>query len=385
MIQELQGGISVIEGVRVAGIHCGIKKDKKKDLALILFPENTKCVGFFTKNSVVSAAVQVSSYYLKKTLFKRLIIINSGCANTGLGIEGRRDVYRVIKEASKLTGINKELILMASTGEIGIPLPVELIIAGLKDALGKLGAGEDKDREAAEAIMTTDSYPKFFAVGLKLNDKEVKIGGIGKGAGMIHPKLGTTLLFFSTDAKIPYLTFKRIIKEAIEVTFNKMSVDFSCSTNDTLLFLSTSKVPIGKEFIELFRAGVINIFSKFVEFIVRDGEGASLKVLELKVKGKRAEEMAENIGKNILFKASCIGKRLSVGRLLAAIGDNKIHPKNISVNVNDRLVIDKGLILVPYVPLEGEKIKIQINTGVGREITHISSVLSPKYLELNKT
>lgn len=395
MIEEIEGGISVVKGVKAGGIFCGIKEGEKKDLAAILFPYPCKCVALFTKNYIKSASIEVAKNYLKKTYFKQVIIITSGCAITGLGTAEKLKVYRITKEIAKLLKIPPYYVLPASTGEIGIPLPLEPIIAGLKKLLFTLRDDIKGTEEAAEAITTTDSYTKLGAIKLYLpQNKEVRIGGIGKGAGMIFPSFATTLLFFATNVAIPYLTFKRIIKEAAEETFNRISVDACRSPNDTLYFLTTATIPLEKKDYPLLKEGILYLFSKFAKSIVADGEGASARIIEVRVKAKQGENIARSVANNLLVKVSCAGNRLSVGRILAAIGATegiRINLKKLRVKLNNELVIEKGQIIKPFqlLPLNFEHnkeviIEILIDNKE-KEVVYRSAALAPKYLEINMT
>ena len=322
-MKTVKGGVCAPKGFLAAGIDCGIRKNGKKDLALIVSQKEAAAAGVFTKNLVKGAPIIVSQKHLKSG-YARAIIANSGNANTcnDNGLEIAEGMCELVE---KLTDIPSNNVLVASTGVIGQKLSLAPIENGMPDLIDSLGQNSD---DAATAIMTTDTYKKEAAVEMILDGKTVRIGAIAKGSGMIHPDMATMLVFVTTDAVISPALLQKALLFAIEDSFHMISIDRDTSTNDTVFVLANGLAenkPIiddDADF-ELFKTALLDLFLLLSRSIAKDGEGAS-KLLECQVTGAKIKSDAAKIAKSVicspLFKCAMFGADANWGRVLCAIG-----------------------------------------------------------------
>lgn len=322
-MKTVKGGVCAPKGFLAAGIDCGIRKNGKKDLALIVSQKEAAAAGVFTKNLVKGAPIIVSQKHLKSG-YARAIIANSGNANTcnDNGLEIAEGMCELVE---KLTDIPSNNVLVASTGVIGQKLSLAPIENGMPDLIDSLGQNSD---DAATAIMTTDTYKKEAAVEMILDGKTVRIGAIAKGSGMIHPDMATMLVFVTTDAVISPALLQKALLFAIEDSFHMISIDRDTSTNDTVFVLANGLAenkPIIEEDadFELFITALLDLFLLLSRSIAKDGEGAS-KLLECQVTGAKIKSDAAKIAKSVicspLFKCAMFGADANWGRVLCAIG-----------------------------------------------------------------
>ena len=322
-MKTVKGGVCAPNGFLAAGIDCGIRKNGKKDLALIVSQKEAAAAGVFTKNLVKGAPIIVSQKHLKSG-YARAIIANSGNANTcnDNGLEIAEGMCELVE---KLTDIPSNNVLVASTGVIGQKLSLAPIENGMPDLIDSLGQNSD---DAATAIMTTDTYKKEAAVEMILDGKTVRIGAIAKGSGMIHPDMATMLVFVTTDAVISPALLQKALLFAIEDSFHMISIDRDTSTNDTVFVLANGLAenkPIIEEDadFELFITALLDLFLLLSRSIAKDGEGAS-KLLECQVTGAKIKSDAAKIAKSVicspLFKCAMFGADANWGRVLCAIG-----------------------------------------------------------------
>ncbi|MDD3725641.1 MAG: bifunctional glutamate N-acetyltransferase/amino-acid acetyltransferase ArgJ [Candidatus Ratteibacteria bacterium] len=336
-----RGGVTYPEGFDASGLYCGIKAEKKEDLSLIF--SKTPCVaaGTFTTN-------QFKSYSLLWTLrnIKNLVqavVINSGNANTCNGEENYGYTEQVAESLANITGTKKTSVLVASTGIIGRPIPYEKILDALPELVRTLSP--ENHTLAARGIMTTDTRPKEFQIntGIKGRHKEVDIGGMVKGAGMINPSMSTMLCFITTDAVIEQDVLKMALKEAVEDSFNMVTVDDDTSTNDMVLCLANgmaknSRIKEGTEDYNRFLSSLKLLSTELAKMIASDGEGAT-KMIEVIVKGgwckKDARRVAKRIAGSNLFKSAVYGADPNWGRIVAAAGSvsARIDVKNTEVSL----------------------------------------------------
>jgi len=322
----IEGGVCAAKGFRASGIHVGVKtKNKdKKDLALIVADCDCNAAAVYTKNIVKAAPL----YITKENLMNgkaRIVFANSGNANAcaPLGEENAKRMCSVI--ASEL-GMNADDVLVASTGVIGQTLPIEVIESGITQLVSYLSY--DGSKEAASAIMTTDLTMKERAVEFSLNGKLVKIGGIAKGSGMIHPNMGTMLAFLTTDCAISTEMIQKALIHTTNVSFNRVSVDGDTSTNDMLSLMANGLAgndeitDIGMEY-DIFAEALNTLCIELAKMIASDGEGAT-HLITCKVKGTKTEEDAETLSKSVisstLVKAMIFGMDANIGRVLCAMG-----------------------------------------------------------------
>jgi glutamate N-acetyltransferase/amino-acid N-acetyltransferase len=241
-MKQIEGGITAVQGVQAAGVHVGIKKSELKDLALIVTDSPATAAGVFTKNSVTAVPVLVCCQHLSDPT-AQAIIINSGNANACTGELGMANAKRTAKATAERLGIEENLVLVSSTGVIGQQLPMDKIENGIQLAANALS--NDGGENAAEAIMTTDTHPKSVAVELDIAGKTVRIGGIAKGSGMIAPNMATMLSYLTTDACINSKTLQSALTRVVDDTYNLLTVDTDCSTNDTVIILATGQAKRG--------------------------------------------------------------------------------------------------------------------------------------------
>lgn len=395
-MKTISGGVTAPRGFKAAGISCGIKKNQQPDLALIYSEVPAEAAGIFTTNQVQAAPVILSKEYLKKGK-AQAIIANSGNANACVGAVGLEAARRMAAAAGKALDIPMDSVLVASTGVIGVALPVEKIetlLADKKDILAENGGAA-----AAKAIMTTDTFPKEAAVEIELGGATVRIGGIAKGSGMIHPNMATMLGFITTDAKIEQTLLQKAIAAAGEHSFNRITVDGDTSTNDCLFVLANGLAgnkPITPESedYQTFLQALTGVCLELAKMIARDGEGAT-KLVEIKVTGAGTEAEAVKVGKAVatsnLVKTALFGEDANWGRILAAVGYSgvKINPEQIHIYLGDLSVYQKGTGLVfdeakAKEILSRKEILIKIDLGAGTEGASVWTCdLSYDYVKIN--
>lgn len=321
------GSVTTPKGFLAAGVACGIKATRSKDLALIVSELPSVAAATFTTNKVKASHILVSRENLKpQKAMVRAIVANSGNANCCTGQQGIEDARRMCEVVGLTLQIQPHQVLVASTGVIGVRLPMDKIEQGIKEVASKLSL--NGGLEAAEAIMTTDTVPKFGAVMLEINGKIVHIGGIAKGAGMIAPNMATMLSFIATDACIGRKALQSALRYAVERTFNSITVDGDTSTNDTVFALANwmaggEEIVEGKPAFEQFREGLIALCQHLAKAIARDGEGAT-KLIEVRVTGAMSESEAKRVAMTVanspLVKTALFGNDPNWGRIAAAVG-----------------------------------------------------------------
>lgn len=340
-MEEIQGGITAAGGFRAAGVTAGIKK-QGKDLALIVSDTDAVAAAVFTTNVVKAAPVILSMDVLKQRETARAIVVNSGNANACTGERGMTDALRMAKEAADGLHCDLKSVLVASTGVIGVPLPIDKVASGIDVALGELGSDFYHGLSAAQAIMTTDTREKTVAVTVPIDGKTVTVGGMSKGSGMIHPNMATMLGFVTTDVRIAPQTLRTLLQKSVADTFNMISVDGDTSTNDTVFVLANGHAG-NRELTEnhpdfaAFEAAFVHVLESLAKQIVRDGEGAS-KLIEVRVSGAKSVEDARKLVKSAinssLVKTAFFGADANWGRLLVAMGYSgaTFTPEHVSIH-----------------------------------------------------
>jgi glutamate N-acetyltransferase/amino-acid N-acetyltransferase len=343
-IKKLKGSITSPKGYHATGSHIGIK-DCKKDLAIIYSEVPAKVVGVFTKNIVKASSILWNQNLIQNNNSARAIIINSGNANACTGEDGDKNTELIASELASCLGVNKNQIVVASTGVIGVPLPIDIVIAGINNTYSKLGITDLDANLAAEAIMTTDTHPKQISVEITIDDKKIRIGGIAKGSGMIHPNMATMLSFITTDINISRELLNKALKESVEDSYNMISVDGDTSTNDLVILLANgqgenSEVKEESEEYYVFKNALhyVNLF--LAQEIVRDGEGAR-KFIAVKVTGAASNNDAKLLSKSVitsnLVKTAFFGEDANWGRILAAMGYSgaNFNPTGVSIKFHN--------------------------------------------------
>ena len=325
IVQGEKGNITAVPGFQAAGVACGLKTTGNRDLALIYTSNRCTAAGVFTQNRFPAAPV----LYDQKALARnpagiRAVAINSGCANACTGEPGLSNAHQMAKLAGEVLGVAPESVLIMSTGVIGQPLAMEKVAQGIAAAASALSA--TGGHEAARAIMTTDTRPKAIAVRLALAGRTVTIGGMCKGAGMIHPNMATMLGLVVTDAAVEADLLAQALRQAVSRSFNRITVDGDTSTNDTVLLLANGASGVevaGHDSLAVFGNALTAVCTELAQMIVRDGEGAT-KFVELVVTGARAESealaIAQTIATSALVKTAFAGSDANWGRILAAAG-----------------------------------------------------------------
>ncbi len=378
-------------GFLFSGVESGIKS-RGKDLGLIISEEPAEVAAVFTKNKFRAAPVVVSQGRVRKGI-ARGIVVNSGNANAATGERGIGDAEEMTKVLADLGGFSPERILVASTGVIGVPLPMEKVRSGIELAYKKLS--KDGVYDFAEAILTTDTRTKVESASFTVDGVEVEILGIAKGAGMIEPDMATMLAFILTDASIDGKSLKLALKKSVDMSFNRISVDGCQSTNDSVFILANGKagnkkIKEGQSF-EVFLTSLMKVTHSLAMQILKDGEGVKT-VFSVEVQRARTVEEAREIAKKIansnLVKTAIYGKDPNFGRILAAAGsiESSLVPEKTELYIDDVLIFQKGL----AVEFDREKIfkssfvriRLVLNTGEERAIFY-GTDLTEDYVRLN--
>jgi glutamate N-acetyltransferase/amino-acid N-acetyltransferase len=349
-------------GFRLAGVSCGLKARGRAarplDLALIVSDRRAATAGVFTTNRFAAAPIVVCRDHLERSLGQvRGVVVNSGCANAATGAEGVRRARAVAGAAAGLLDCRPEEILVASTGVIGRPLAHRRIVGALPAAMRALSSGTAAPGaagldDAARAIMTTDTRPKIRCAEAVLGERTVTVTGFAKGSGMIHPRMATMLAFLLTDASVHPRLLGRLLRDAVRDSFNAISVDGDCSTNDTVLLLAGGAagghalLQAGRHegpFVRALRA----VCRALALDIVTDGEGAR-RILEVEVtgasSGAAADRVARSIANSPLVKTALAGGDPNWGRILSAAGAAGIEfsPARVSMTIGDVPVVRRG-------------------------------------------
>lgn len=350
-MKKIDGGITAVSGVCAAGVHAGLKKSEKKDVALIVTDAPAVAAGVFTKNSVTAAPVQVCRQHLADAT-AQAIIVNSGNANACTGELGMANAQQMAAITAERLGLAANQVLVSSTGVIGQQLPMDIIANGIQlaaDALSTEG-GDD----AAEAIMTTDTHAKSVAVAVEIDGTPVRIGGIAKGSGMIAPNMATMLSFLTTDACITGETLQAALTRVVDDTYNLLTIDTDMSTNDTVLLLATAKAgnpdiaETAGENYDAFCAGLQFVCTELTKMLARDGEGAT-KLVEVIVKRAKdrgdAEKAARAVAESPLVKTAIFANDANWGRIMMALGKSgaAFHPYQVNVWLGDYQLVKDGM------------------------------------------
>ena len=319
--RPVQGGFTAPSGYLAAGIRAGLKPSGKPDLALLIAPERAVCAGTFTQNLVRAACIDLCAERLRASAgAARAVLINSGQANACTGERGMEDSLTATASLARQLGCAEQQVLMCSTGVIGVPLPMSKLL----DSLNTLCAAAEPEggSAAAQAILTTDLVDKQWAIETVLRGRSVRIGGMAKGSGMIHPDMATMLAFISCDMAVPQPLWSEMVSHAVERSFNAITVDGDTSTNDCLLAFAAGS-PFEPEDLDALRIGLTMVCQQLARAIARDGEGATC-LLEVNVRGtgtnQEARQVARTVCASSLVKTAVHGRDPNWGRIIAAAG-----------------------------------------------------------------
>ncbi len=327
-MEKINGGVTAPSGFLAAGVNVGIKNTEKDDMAMVYSTVPARAAGVFTTNLVKAAPVKWDQKLVRESPFLQAVIINSGIANAATGEEGMRCCIETARAAGEALGIPETAVAVASTGVIGKQLPMEKLTAGAKALKETLGTGREKAREAAVAIMTTDTKPKETALTVTIGGKKVTIGGMCKGSGMIHPNMCTMLCFITTDAAVSGEMLQKALSLNVQETFNMISVDGDTSTNDTVLVFANGlagnpEIMAEGEDYALFCEALLSVMRELARMIAGDGEGCTC-LFTGRVIGAADKAQAKTIARSVicssLTKAAIFGHDANVGRILCAMG-----------------------------------------------------------------
>lgn len=394
-MEEIEGGVSAPEGFLASGIHAGIKKNNKLDLALIYSKRNAIVAGAFTTNRVKAPPVILTRRQVRRK-FARAVVINSGNANACTGKQGMIDAEEMVALTANSLSIDKGLVCVASTGVIGELLPMDKIRPAIPVAVNMLSI--DGSDDAATAIMTTDTFSKKYAVRERIDGKLVTVGGIAKGAGMICPKMATMLAFITTDVVIETGMLGKVFKKAVDRSFNRITVDGDMSTNDMALCFANgaagNAVLSGKD-MEKFEKMLEQVCSVLAMMIVKDGEGAT-KLIRITVKGARsmkdAERVAYAVANSSLVKTAFFAGDPNWGRIMAAIGYSGAFVKEDKIGISfediplikDGVCPDRNLERRVREIMERDEYEITIDLKIGcADFGVLTSDLSTEYVKIN--
>jgi glutamate N-acetyltransferase/amino-acid N-acetyltransferase len=389
------GGVTTPLGFRASGISAGIKANNGLDLALLVSDAPATAAAVFTTNRVLAAPVVVSQEHLSGSGgTSSAIVVNSGCANACTGDEGLQAARDMAAETARLVNCPVRQVLVASTGVIGVALPIDKIRAGLPIAFRTLAA--DQGAAAARAIMTTDPFPKEAATRIALGSSEVTFGGMAKGSGMIEPMMATMLAFITTDAVISAPLLDRALREAIEDTFNAITVDGECSTNDCVMLLANgvSGARVDDGSYHAFTDGLKTVCRELALGIVRGGEGAT-KLIAVKVTGAAspadARRCARAIANSPLVKTAIHGGDPNWGRLIAVAGRAgvSLELSRAQVSIGPVVLFKEGRPHDEAAPraaeyLRGKDLTVGVDLGAGKAASTVWTCdLSAEYVRIN--
>jgi glutamate N-acetyltransferase/amino-acid N-acetyltransferase len=395
-VDECQGGITAPQGFVAAGMYSGIRK-VKKDLGMIVSEVPATVAGVFTLNRAQAAPILVDKAQLKRSSLCSAIVVNSGNANACTGERGLNDAWDMVRATAAAVKVPEEHVMVSSTGVIGQYLPMQKILPAIPELARKLSRSGNSD--AAESIMTTDTYPKEAAVKFTLGDAVVTIGGAAKGSGMIAPNMATMLAFITTDVVIAQPLLAKALKAATNKSFNRITVDGDMSTNDQVLVLANGLAknpPLteNSEEFQLFSVALEYVLIKLAKMIARDGEGAT-KLVEIMVKGARTEEeaaqAAQAVANSNLVKTAIHGADANWGRILAAVGYSGIdfNPDNVEISFNDLPILKRNYEVVldeekGRQTLLQENIIVMIDLNQGNQFARFWTCdLTKEYVHIN--
>ncbi len=365
----IEGGVTAAAGFCAASAAAGIKYKDRKDMALIFSETPCRGAGTFTRNVVKAAPVKWDQKIVKESEFVQAVVVNAGIANACTGEEGYGYCRETAKAASEALGVPETAVLVASTGVIGMQLPMDRIKAGVEMMASRLEGTIKSGAEAAQAIMTTDTRKKEVAVQVEIGGKTVTIGGMCKGSGMIHPDMCTMLAFVTTDLAISKELLQEALSEDIKDTYNMISVDGDTSTNDTVLLLAngmagnTEITEKGRDY-DIFCRALNLVNETLAKKMAGDGEGCTA-LFEVKVVGAESKEQAVTLSKSIitsnLTKAAIFGHDANWGRILCAMGYSgaQFDPEKVDLffeSAAGKLKIIENGVALPYSEEEATRI-----------------------------
>ncbi|NLK52448.1 MAG: bifunctional glutamate N-acetyltransferase/amino-acid acetyltransferase ArgJ [Syntrophomonadaceae bacterium] len=397
ILEEItSGGVTAPLGFKAAAAAAGIRYPDRLDLALIYSEVAATAAGVYTCNRVQAAPVQVTQDNLTDGQ-ARAVVVNAGIANAATGAQGLDDAREMTRITARVLDINPDEVAVASTGVIGLLLPIERIEKGIIAAAN--GLSRNGGTQAAQAILTTDTRPKEIAVRISLGEKSVTIGGMAKGSGMIHPCMATMLGFITTDAAITSEALRLALQRSTDRSFNLVTVDGDTSTNDMVVVLANGLagnplITIDSPELKEFQTALDYVNQYLAREIARDGEGAS-RLIEVRVKNAPslldAQKAARAVAGSSLVKTAVFGRDPNWGRILAAVGYSgaEFAPEQIAIWLGEVLVAQEGVETAfnedeAREALDRETVLITVDLGVGTaEATAWGCDLTFDYIKIN--
>jgi glutamate N-acetyltransferase/amino-acid N-acetyltransferase len=396
-LEWLDGGITAVPGILASGLAAGIKPSGKKDMALIHSPTPARSAAVFTSNQVKGAPVLVSMEHARSGA-AQAILASAGCANVCTGERGVKDAREMTRTVADLLRIPPTHVLIAATGVIGVPLPMDKVRAALPRLVKALSP--QGGRAAAEAIMTTDTRPKEAALRVEVNGRSVTLGGIAKGVGMLEPHLATMFCFVATDAAVARGALGGVLRRAVDRSFNRATVDSDQSTSDTVAVLANGlaenrPVEVGGRGLRQFAAGLDALLTRLARMLVADGEGAT-KLVAINVRGaasrRDALTAARSVANSPLVKTAVNGADPNWGRIMMALGKSaaRVDQDKVAIAFGEEVLVERG-VLREGVRLErireimgGQEYEITIDLGLGRGEDRVWTCdLSEEYVRIN--
>ena len=389
-MRRIRGGVAAPAGFVCGAVACGVKNPKASRDDVVLVASERPCVAAatFTTNVIKAAPVLVSMEHLRSGQ-PRAVVLNSGNANACTGERGVRDARMMAASAGQRLGIPSRDVLVCSTGRIGVPLPVERITAGIE----RLVLSRTANRACAQAIMTSDTFPKECAFSFTSSPGTFRLAGMAKGAGMIDPRMATMLCVITTDARVSGAVLRKALRAAVEVSFNRITVDGDMSTNDCVIALANGASGVTPEPREI-EGALSAVCQKLAGWIVEDGEGVS-RFVEVEVRGAAstadARRAAEAVANSTLVKCAWAGGDPNWGRIMDAIGYSgaKIHENRIAIDYDKLPIVRGGLAAsTPWRKLRGvagrKRFRIAIDLGIGKGSFVVwTTDLTEEYVRLN--
>lgn len=403
-MKTCDGGVTAALGFMAAGVHCDVKgvqdaegtQSTRRDLALIVSESPATAAAMFTKNQFKAAPVLFDQQQLAASQQIAAIVANSGNANACTGERGMQDCRRMAEKTAEAVSCEPVQVLVASTGVIGRFLPIDRICNGIEGAAASLA--REHHSHAMEAIMTTDTRPKEYAVEVETSQGTYRIGGMAKGSGMIKPNMATMLTFLTTDAGLSRAALDAALRQSVERSFHRISVDNDTSTNDTVVLLANGKagIPIETGTLEYdqFCEALATVCTELAKMLVRDGEGTT-KLIEIRLQHAASPEDAltgaRAIADSYLVKTAIFGNDPNWGRIICALGYSGIHqvPELVTVALNGLQILGKNFANTfdeaeARKALNTDEVVIDIDLGVGEHSTTFwTSDLSYEYVKIN--
>ena len=390
--KPVPGGVTAPQGFTAAGWAAGLKPSGKPDLALLLAPEGAVCGGAFTRSVVRAACVDLCAQRLEASGGRmRAVLINSGQANACTGDRGLIDSQRATAAAADRLGLDEESVLICSTGVIGVPIPMPTLLAGLDPLVGALASSGGE--AAAQAILTTDLVDKQVALEADLQGRRVRIGGMAKGSGMIHPDMATMLGFFSCDAGVEPSRWQAMVRRAVQRSFNAITVDGDTSTNDTVLAFAAGEA-LAEDQLDALEDGLTAAMQQLAQAIARDGEGATC-LIEVQVEGAVDEASALAVARTVcgssLVKTAVHGRDPNWGRIVAAAGRSGVafDPEAVALWIGSHQLMEAGQPVAfdrdaASAVLREDRVSIRLRLGSGPGIgVGWGCDLSDQYVRIN--